>query len=203
MSKRLGIFLVVALAISESLGQTILLPVWDGEIILRSSSGRAVRLPHNGSDKVAQEVQEPEVRKLLLQKAGLPEDTALRYMVDRQYWVQVSTFGLGQERAESFAAALREYVQSRTAGHTATYSLDSLKQRLIETKPETNEFRAKLLESFPSLPRNWVKDHPFEPGILTATNGTVSRRFLVIDGEVAWIYSVPLGSGRAGDGPEH
>jgi hypothetical protein len=199
MSKRLGIFLVVALAISESLGQMILLPVWDGETILRSSSGRAVRLPHNGSDKVAQEVQEPEVRKLLLQKAGLPEDTALRYMVDRQYWVKVSTFGLGQERAESFAAALREYVQSRTAGHTATYSLDSLKQRLIETKPETNEFRAKLLESFPSLPRNWVKDDPFEPGILTANNGTVSRRFLVIDGEIAWIYSVPLGSGRAGE----
>jgi len=203
MSKRLGIFFVVALAIADGFGQNglkwTLLPVFDGETILRKSGGRAVRLPHNDSDKVAEEVQAPEVRKLLLQKAGLAEDTPLRYLLGIQYTVQVSTFGLGQERAEAFAAALSDYVQLRTAGHTATYALDSLKQSLLKTKPETNEFRAKLFESFPFLPRNWVKDDPFEPGILTATNGTVSRRFLVIDGEIAWIYSVPLGSGRAGE----
>jgi len=175
-----------------------LLPVFDGETILRSSGGRPVRLPHNSSDTVAKEVHEPEVRKLLLQTAKLPEDTALRYMVDTQYEVHVSTFGLTSKGAESFATALRDYVQSRTAGHTAAYALASLKQRLSEAKRETNEFRAKLFEAFPYLPRNWVREDPF-PAAVTAANSTTSKRFVVIDGEIAWIYSVPLGSGRAGE----
>src|SRR5262245_12042231 len=109
MSNRLGIFLVVTLAISEGLGQNepmrVLLPVCAGETILRSSGGRPIKLPYNQSDAVAKEVQEPHVRALLLQKAKLPADTPLRYMIGTWYEVQVSTFGLGPERAGSFATA--------------------------------------------------------------------------------------------------
>jgi len=77
--------------------------------------------------------------------------------------------------------------------------VDSLKQRLVQTKPETNGFRATLFETFPYLSRDWVKEDPFQSATLPSTNSTFSQRFVVIDGEVAWIYSVPLGSVRAGE----
>jgi hypothetical protein len=129
----------------------------------------------------------------------LPEDTALRYLVGEHCDVQVSTFGLKKEVAESLVAVLSDYVRSRGSGHTARYAMDSLKQRLMQTEPETNGFRAKLFETFPYLPRDWVKEDPFKSATLSSTHSTFSQRYVVIDGEVAWVYSVSLGSVRAGE----
>jgi len=197
MSKSFATFVGLSLAASVAFGQRVLLPAFPGESIFNRGGWRSIKLPHNGCDTIAKEVQEQEVRKLLLRILKLPEDTALRYLVSEHCDVQVSTFGLKKEAAESLAAVLSDYVRSRGGGHTARYAVDSLKQRLVQTKPETNGFRAALFATFPYLPRDWVKEDPFQSATLSPTNSTFSQRFVVIDGEVAWTYSVPLGSVRA------
>jgi hypothetical protein len=204
MTKFLATFASVALITLRTFGEETLVPGFAGETVLNRGLSR-LRLPHNECDTIAKEVQEQEFRTLLLRIMNLPEGTALKYLVTTQCTVQVSTFGLGIEHAESLMDVLSDYARSRASGHTARYALDALKQRLIQIKPETNLFLATLFETFPHLPRQWVKEDPFPSAAprLPATNSTrlmlPSRRFVVIDGEIAWVYSIPFGNGRAAE----
>lgn len=200
MTKLLAIFAALVLAASEMFGQRHLLPAFPGESILNRGVGPPVVLAHNSCDTIAEEVQHTEIRRLLLRGLKLPEDTALRYLVDeRSCNVQVSTFGLKKGDAESLAELLKDYVRSRATGHTAAYALGSLKQRVVQAAPETNGFRATLYETFPYLPREWVKEDPFQSATLPANSIVPPKRFVVVDGEIAWVYSVALGGSRAGE----
>jgi hypothetical protein len=187
-----GLLLAPTLAV----GQSNLFPIVRGESILIRGHGLRVEAFHNGIDAVAREIHLPEFRRVLFQILKLPEATTPRYAVGNTYRVQVSTLGLTKDSVESLATALGDYVDMRAGGHTANYAMDSLKQRLVESPTETNGFRATLFRSFPYLPRQWVQEDPFQPRIGTATNLSLSTKFVVVDGEIAWTYSVPLGNER-------
>jgi hypothetical protein len=94
---------------------------------------------------------------------------------------------------------LKEYVRSRSTGHTAQYALASLRQRLINRQPEEDGFRERLFEAFPYVPRDWVKEDPFKPTTPILTNLVVSKAFVVIDGEIAWVYTVPAANRHVGE----
>jgi hypothetical protein len=198
VNKSLAIIAGLALTTTLSLGQKRLVPTAPGESILIRGPWLGIKLSHNGCDTIAKEVLEQEVRQLLIRILKVPEDTALKYLVGGHCDVQVSTFGLKKEDAESLVDVLSDYVGSRASGHTTRYALDSLNQRLMQPKAETNGFRATLFETFPYLPRDWVKEDPFQSATVSLSNSTLSpKRFVVIDGEIAWTYSVPIGGWRA------
>ena len=194
MRLALSILAGLPLATSVSFAQS-LFPTNRGETILAGGSGRGINLPHNDCATIAREANGREVYGLLLPILKLPNNTSVRYLVGEHCNVQVSTLGLKKEIAQAFATLLRGYVNSRGSGHTAQYALDSLRQRLLPPTTETNGYRAALFESFPDLPRDWVKEDPFHSQILT-TNSTLFQQFVVLDGEIAWTYVVPLGNGR-------
>lgn len=126
----------------------------------------------------------------------LPEETIVRHRYTLgTAGVQVSRLGLSKEKAEEFAGILKDYVSSRFGGHSSEYAVASLKQRLLEPTVEEDGFRANLFEAYPNLPRGWVKADPFSGA--TATNSVVGRKFVVVDGEIAWSYYVPPAQGRA------
>jgi hypothetical protein len=110
--------------------------------------------------------------------------------------VQVSTLGLSKQKADEFFEILKDYVSSRFSGHSREYAFASLGQRLLEPTPEEDGFRARLFEKYPNLPRDWVRPDPFATTTPAFTNSLgrfslAGRRFIVVDGEIAWAYSVP------------
>ena len=185
---------------SVAMGQTNLFPTARGESIIclgGASVFSRVEVSHNSHDRLVKEIHADEFRTLLIQLVKLPENTKLKYALGELDLVQVSTLGLTKEKAQSVADMLDAYVRSRASGHTAKYALDSLKQRLSESRAETNGFLATLFETFPDIPRQWVKEDPSPSPILSANNAIPPHRFVVIDGEIAWSYSVPVGTGQA------
>jgi len=174
-----------------------LLPV-KGETMIGSGPvpGWRIDLPHNSYNTIGKEVQSDEVRKLLLRIIRRPDDTAVRYLVS-EHGIQVSSPTLDKQEAKSLLGVLSEYVQCRMSGHTAEYALASFRQRSLETRPQTNGYLATLFETFPSLPRDWVKEDPFPPATVSTPNFIIPpKQFVVIDGEVAWTYYVPFGGPR-------
>jgi hypothetical protein len=182
---------------SDIEAQSNLYPSVPGERVLHRGGGSRIPVSHNGYEAIAREIHTPEFRQLLGQLVKLPEGTHPKYTVDKRDQVQVSTVGIGLEVAEDLARVLGDYIKSRAGGHTEAYALDSLKQRLIEKPAETDGYRLALFEQFPSLPTAWVRLDPVQPKTPQGTNQTLApRRFVVIDGEIAWSYAVPAGSGR-------
>jgi hypothetical protein len=158
-----------------------------------------LRVAHNEPENLLKEIQEPGFRKLLTQILQAPDEASLGKMEVKTYGIEIDWIPMDDKRITSLQSILEDYFDSRVSGHTTNYAWASLKQRLIQSPPETNAFRATLFQKFPYLPRQWVRVDPFEPTAYPMSEKTISKNFLLIDGEIAWTYLVtpafPLGSG--------
>ena len=84
------------------------------------------------------------------------------------------------------------YVTCRAEGHTKVFALATIEERVRRSAEDNDDYyRKHLFSVFPYLPRSWVK--PFK---LPQDAGQMFKRFVIIDGSVAWVYLVPIAHGR-------
>lgn len=159
-----------------------------------------LELDHNSPEVITGEVFESTFAELLKRVAKIPATSSVQYEVIDADAIKVSNAGITKEQAEAVATSLVKYITQRFDGHTAKYSRDSMGQAL-DTSSETNFLRAVLFRKFPDLPHGWVQDAPVQP-IGTSTNWLVPHVFVVIDGDIAWGYSVSPNGVAAFDGKD-
>lgn len=85
----------------------------------------------------------------------------------------------------------KDYIEQRLSGHTKEYLIDSLEAKVA--KAETSDHTlGMLLRRYPELPPSWLKKTADWTTTDTARSPVRYIVYTLIDGEVAWDYTVTI-----------
>jgi hypothetical protein len=179
-----------------------------------------LKLSHNTPDVVRQEILDTNTVRLIAASWGLTEADLATVQVSQEPgygWVQVYQLGNSERAFKVLSEQLRNYVRAREEGHTQAFVLAALTNRVAASTLSDPDLRA-IATNRTLLPISWLKKA--ESGTTTNKAGTVVSRtistkivngksvtnetahipqvdevcrwltYTLVDGEVAWRYSV-------------
>jgi hypothetical protein len=160
--------------------------------------GNTLAMSHNAPDAVEMELASADVLSALARAAELPRHALaeVRFSVRESFGFTMTYTNLLKPEAERLLEVAAAYVTCRAQGHTKVFAIATVEERIRRSTEDNDDYyRKHLFSVFPYLPRSWVK--PFK---LPQDAGQIFKRFVIIDGSVAWVYLVPIahGMGRMG-----
>jgi hypothetical protein len=179
-----------------------------------------LNLSHNSPEVVRQEILDTNTVRLIATFSGLTEaDLATVQIVQEPgySWVEVNQLGNSEKAFNVLSDELRNYVRAREEGHTRAFLLAALTNRVAASAISDPDLRA-IAANRTLLPISWLKK--LDSGTTTNKAGVVASRtisttvvngksvtketayiprvdevcrwvsYVLVDGEVAWRYSV-------------
>ena len=179
-----------------------------------------LKLSNNSPDVIRQELLDTNTVRLIAKSAGLSDADLATMQVVREPgtdWVQVYHRQNSQRASTKLSDHLRRYVQAREEGHTRAFILAASTNRVAPSTISDPDLRA-IGTNLTLVPLSWLKR--VESGTTTNKAGAVATRtlsitevdgkfvtnetthipkvdevchwvsYVLIDGEVAWQYTV-------------
>jgi hypothetical protein len=181
LSVLLSVLILVAVSIAG------LAFYWAHYLYSGAGSARVFAANSNDVRTVQAEIDSPDFRRVLAHAADVSQWRARHIVIEvaGQGLVWKVTKG-GNKR---LADALHAYLSCRAEGHSAEYCRDAM---ALGHAPASTEygFLDDIRRQYGGIPRKWIHDitsPPDSPGGHTAT-------VVVLDGELAWSYSVSYGN---------
>jgi len=101
--------------------------------------------------------------------------------------------GLTKEETTQFLRLVNRYLCRRMMGHSKEFAEASIREAFSPKEgPQSDQFLASLKKAIPDLPLDHIQPDPLYK---QPAGGIISKQFLLIDGEFAWIYVVSMGGG--------
>jgi hypothetical protein len=99
--------------------------------------------------------------------------------------------GLTKEETTQFLRLVNRYLCRRMMGHSKEFAEASIREAFSPKEgPRSDPFLASLKRAIPDLPFDHIQPDPLYK---QPASGRIIKQFLLIDGEFAWIYVVPMG----------
>ena len=179
-----------------------------------------LKLSHNSPEVIRQEILNTNTVRLIAASTGLTDADLATVQVAQEpgySWVQVYQLGNSERAFEVLIEQLSSYVRAREEGHTRAFVLAALANRAAPSTISDRDLRA-IATNRALLPVSWLKRA--ESGTSTNKAGRVASRtiwttvvngrtvtnqtthipkvdevcrwvsYTLVDGEVAWRYSV-------------
>ena len=158
-----------------------------------ASSDAFLLLSDNGGEKITEEMNGREVRRLLHQIAG-PLIDGLTVTVKRDELVgnvHIECEWAGDGPDTFVSQVIYEYVVTRAEGHSCRYAKELLQEKYVRgSTRDARDDKDAIVQRFPRVLKTWLTEHAFEELRSYVRDGKTHNCYMLIDGSLAWVYTL-------------